>query len=91
MDLGLTTYDRARIEGHRLTREALDARFAQLVAMPASARLALPGLERGREDLIVPGLAIVLAIMRRLGSPDLTVVDAGLLEGICLTGFGGAP
>jgi exopolyphosphatase/guanosine-5'-triphosphate,3'-diphosphate pyrophosphatase len=91
MDLGLTTYDRARIEGHRLTREALDARFAQLVAMPASARLALPGLERGREDLIVPGLAIVLAIMHRLGSPDLTVVDAGLLEGICLTGFGGAP
>lgn len=84
MDLGLTTYDRDRVDGHRLTLEALEARFAGLVAMPARARLSLPGLEPGREDLIVPGLAIVLALMRRLGSRRLTVVDAGLLEGICL-------
>ncbi len=91
MDLELTAYDRDRIDGHQLTRAALEARFAQLVAMPASARLGLPGLERGREDLIVPGLAIVLALMRRLHSAHLTVVDAGLLEGICLTSFSAPP
>ncbi len=84
MDLGLTAYDRARITGHRLSRAALETRYAQLAAMPAAARLALPGLERGREDLIVAGLAIVLAVMRRLGAASLTAVDAGLLEGICL-------
>lgn len=84
MDLGLTAYDRTKVTGHLLSRPALEARYAQLVALPAAARLALPGLERGREDLVVAGLAIVLAIMRRLGSAGLTVVDAGLLEGICL-------
>ncbi len=84
MDLGLATYDRERVEGHLLSRPALEARFAQLVAMPAAARLALPGLERGREDLIVAGLAIALATMRRLGADRLRVADAGLLEGVCL-------
>jgi exopolyphosphatase/guanosine-5'-triphosphate,3'-diphosphate pyrophosphatase len=87
MDLALAAYDRARIDGHRLTRPALEARLAQLAAMPAAARLALPGLGKGREDLVVAGLVILLAVMERLGAGGLTVVDAGLLEGVCLTSF----
>jgi exopolyphosphatase/guanosine-5'-triphosphate,3'-diphosphate pyrophosphatase len=87
MDLALATYDRARIDGHRLRRPALEARLAQLAALPAAARLALPGLGKGREDLVVAGLVILLAVMERLGVGEVTVVDAGLLEGICLTSF----
>ncbi len=87
MDLGLTTYDRAWIDGHRLAREALEARLAEVVAMPAASRLAIAGLEAGREDLIVPGLVILLAVMRRVCANSVTVVDAGLLEGVCLTSF----
>lgn len=91
MDLGLATYDRARIDGHRLSRASLEARLDQLTAMPAARRLALPGLEPGREDLVVPGLVILLAVMDRLRANTVTVVDGGLLEGICLTSFDPPP
>lgn len=84
MDLRLTTYDRARIDGHRLSRAGLEARLAELLALPAASRLALPGLERGREDLVVPGLVVLLAVMDRVRANSVTVVDAGLLEGVCL-------
>ncbi len=88
MDLGLAAYDRARVDGHRLSRASLEARLDQVVAMPAARRLDLPGLEPGREDLIVPGLVILLGVMRRVGANAVTVVDGGLLEGICLASFG---
>jgi exopolyphosphatase/guanosine-5'-triphosphate,3'-diphosphate pyrophosphatase len=42
-------------------------------------------MEKGRGDLIVPGLHIVLEIMSRLGKDCLTASDFGLLEGVALT------
>ncbi len=52
--------------------------------MTALQRTALPGLEKGREVVIIPGTAIVLAIMNLFRCNHLTVSDAGLLEGILL-------
>ena len=82
LDLGLTVYDPARVQGHRLTREAVDAQLTRLGALTVEGRAALPCLEPGRADLIVPGLAIVTAAMDRLGVEALTVSDWSLREGI---------
>ena len=45
-------------------------------------RAALPGLEPGRADVLVPGIAVCLAAMSRLGFASLVVSDRGLREGI---------
>lgn len=82
LDLGLTTYDAARVQGHALTRAAVDAQRARLAALDVGGRAALPCLEPGRADLILPGVAIVLATMARLDCDRLVVSDWGLREGI---------
>jgi exopolyphosphatase/guanosine-5'-triphosphate,3'-diphosphate pyrophosphatase len=45
-------------------------------------RRKIPGLERGREDIIVPGTAILLCLMERLDIDSLIVSEGGLLEGV---------
>jgi len=45
-------------------------------------RAALPCIEPGRADLILPGVALVLATMARLDCDRVVVSDWGLREGI---------
>ena len=82
LDLGLVEYDVERVQGHRLTRAAIEAILARLAALTNAARGGLPCLEPGRADVIVPGIAICLGAMARLGFDVLTVSDHGLREGI---------
>ena len=82
LDLGLTTYDPARVHGHRLTRAAVASQLARLGALTVAARGALPCLEPGRADLIVPGTAIVVATMELWRVDALVVSEYGLREGI---------
>jgi len=82
LDLGLTAYDAGRVHGHRLTRAAIDAQLRRLGALDVAGRAALPCLEPGRADLIVPGVAVVTAAMERFGADSLVVSDWSLREGI---------
>ena len=82
LDLGLPTYDAERVQGHVLTRDAIDGQLARLGALTVVERGALPCLEPGRADLIVVGTAIVLATLDLTGEERMTVSDWGLREGI---------
>jgi exopolyphosphatase/guanosine-5'-triphosphate,3'-diphosphate pyrophosphatase len=82
LDLGLAEYDAARVQGHVLTRAAVARQRHRLAALDAAGRAALPCLEPGRADLIVPGVAIVEATLDRLGCAGLVVSDWGLREGV---------
>jgi exopolyphosphatase/guanosine-5'-triphosphate,3'-diphosphate pyrophosphatase len=82
LDLGLQAYDAGRVHGHRLTRVAVEGLRGRLAALSLAERSALPWLEPGRADLIVPGAAICLAVLDRLGFDALVVSDRGLREGI---------
>jgi exopolyphosphatase/guanosine-5'-triphosphate,3'-diphosphate pyrophosphatase len=82
LDLALAAYDSTRVHGHRLKRVAVDRLLARLGAVTVTERGALPCLEPGRADLIIPGTAIVVATMERLGVDTLVVSDYGLREGI---------
>jgi exopolyphosphatase/guanosine-5'-triphosphate,3'-diphosphate pyrophosphatase len=84
LDLGLVTYEPGRVQGHVLTRGAVEAHLARLGALTVAERAALPCLEAGRADLIVPGTAIVLATLDLLGVPGMVVSDWGLREGILI-------
>jgi len=82
LDLGLESYDPVRVHGHRLTRVVVAGLVARLAALSLAERAVLPCLEPGRADLIVPGGAICLAALSRLGFDALVVSDRGLREGI---------
>jgi exopolyphosphatase/guanosine-5'-triphosphate,3'-diphosphate pyrophosphatase len=82
LDLGLDAYEPARVQGHRLTRAAVSRQLARLCALTVEGRAALPCLEPGRADLIVPGVAIVVAALDRFRVDALVVSDWSLREGI---------
>jgi exopolyphosphatase / guanosine-5'-triphosphate,3'-diphosphate pyrophosphatase len=82
LDLELVEYDPARVQGHALTREAIERQRRRLMALDVAQRAALPCLEPGRADLIVPGVAIVEATLDRLGCERLVVSDWSLREGL---------
>jgi exopolyphosphatase/guanosine-5'-triphosphate,3'-diphosphate pyrophosphatase len=70
------------VHAHRLTHVVAARLGARLAALSLAERAALPCLEAGRADLIIPGSAIGLAALRRLGFDALVVSDRGLQEGI---------
>ncbi|HZJ69910.1 MAG TPA: Ppx/GppA family phosphatase, partial [Planctomycetota bacterium] len=82
LDLDLTAYDPDRVQGHVLHRSAVKRQLARLAALSLAERAALPGLEPGRADILIPGIAICLAAMARLGFDSLVVSDRGLREGV---------
>jgi exopolyphosphatase / guanosine-5'-triphosphate,3'-diphosphate pyrophosphatase len=92
LDLGLEVYDAARVQGHRIDRAAVARQVDRVSSLTVAERAALPCLEPGRADLIVPGLAIVVATMDLVEAEVLVVSDTGLREGMLaeLIGSGGA-
>jgi exopolyphosphatase/guanosine-5'-triphosphate,3'-diphosphate pyrophosphatase len=90
LDLGLSSYDAAQVHGHVLTREAIEQQRHRLASMTLAERAMLPSLERGRADVVIPGIAVCLAAMRRLGFDSLVVSDWGLREGLVCEMAGGS-
>jgi exopolyphosphatase/guanosine-5'-triphosphate,3'-diphosphate pyrophosphatase len=82
LDLGLPAYDASRVQGHTLARGAVERLLKRLGALAVAERARLPCLEPGRADVLIPGIAICLAVMDRLGYGSLVVSDRGLREGI---------
>ncbi len=82
IELRLTRYDPALVNNFTLTREMAERTFNRLMKIPKPERVTVPGLEKGREDLIISGIIIVLKTMDRFGSSAMVVSDSGLLEGI---------
>lgn len=84
IDQDLIAYDKARINNYSLGRGAVERIYGRLIGMTLRQREEFLSLERGREDLIIPGTLITLLVMEFFGFDDIKVSDAGLLEGIIL-------
>ena len=82
IELRLTRYNPALVNNFTLTREMVEGTLSRLMEIPKSERINVPGLEKGREDLIISGIVIVLKTMERFSSDAMVVSDSGLLEGI---------
>ena len=91
LDLGLTAYDPARVQGHQLSALAIERLTTWLAALPLAERARTPGLEPGRADVIVPGGVVLAAALAGLGLPAAVVSDAGLREGVLLDAVGWHP
>ena len=84
LKLELETYCPEKLHGVTLKRAELEALFERLKALPSSERRFLKGMEPGREDIILAGLMIYLAVLDLLGLSSLTVSETGILEGLLL-------
>ncbi len=84
LDLGIDEYDPTLVNGHVLTFSRLDELAGILLGMRSKRRLDLPGMEKGREDLIVAGILMLLQFMDYWVYKELQVSDWGLLEGVAI-------
>ncbi len=91
VEIGLATYDRDRIHHFVLTHEAAEDVFRTLATERRADRIANPGLEEARADVIVAGSCILVAIMRFFGFNSCLVSEADILDGLILSQLGETP
>ncbi|MBK7827860.1 hypothetical protein [Nannocystis sp.] len=76
--LGLPVYDRLRVDGSRFTTAQVEALRDALAGETLAQRCQRPCLERGRADVVVAGVTILLAALEHCGAGTLVVRDRGL-------------
>ncbi|MFH1147608.1 MAG: hypothetical protein V1736_07865 [Pseudomonadota bacterium] len=84
MDLALSEYDSGLINGHVLKLDKLKDLSRRLGALKAEERMSIPGLDKGREDIIFAGLAAWITIMETFSQQEMTVSHYGILEGAAI-------
>lgn len=82
MDLAMEIYEPKRVNGYVMKRGRIEDIFEMLVSKTLKERKEIPGLERGREDVIVPGTATVIKIMEYFDCKETIISDYGLREGV---------
>jgi exopolyphosphatase/guanosine-5'-triphosphate,3'-diphosphate pyrophosphatase len=82
VEIGLATYDRDRIHHFVLTKEAAEDVFRTLATEAREDRLANPGLEEARADVIVGGCCALVALYRTLGFDEVLVSESDILDGL---------
>jgi len=85
LDLDLDRYAEEKIQAYRLTRSRLDSIWQRLAGLSAADRNLLPGLQDGRGEILLAGIRIYQVLLAFLDLKQMTVSDAGLLEGILLS------
>jgi exopolyphosphatase/guanosine-5'-triphosphate,3'-diphosphate pyrophosphatase len=78
MDARIETFDRARIEGARLSLARLREWVERLWSLPLEQRKQITGLPPNRADVILMGAAIFEAIMEQFGFGELRISTRGL-------------
>lgn len=82
VELGLAEYDRDAIHHLELSHEAVEDVFRTLATETRAQRLANPGMEEARADVIVGGCCILVKLMRQFGLATCLVSEADILDGL---------
>lgn len=80
----LPAYEPARIQNYSLTVTSVQNLENELLSRTKAQRRGMPGLEAGREDVIVAGTIILRTVMETLGYSECLVSDLGLREGVLI-------
>ncbi len=82
VEQGLHSYSRDRIHHFELTKEAAEDVFRTLATESRADRAHNPGLEPGRVDVIVGGMAVLVKIMRHFEFDSCLVSESDILDGL---------
>ncbi|MEY4705256.1 MAG: hypothetical protein RL042_1461 [Nitrospirota bacterium] len=80
----LPTYEPARIHNYKLQLGTIQELEQTLLCRKKTDRTGLPGLEKGREEVIAAGAIIIRTVMETLEMPSVLVSDLGLREGVLI-------
>ena len=80
----LPTYEPAGIHNYMLHLDTIQDLEQTLLNQKKTDRVGLPGLEKGREEVIAAGAIIIRTVMETLGMSAVLVSDLGLREGVLL-------
>ena len=78
---GIPWSNRTCMHGTSVTAEQVRAIGEELAEKTLEERLKLPGLQPSRADIVVHGICILLAVMRRLELSSIIVSEWGNLDG----------
>lgn len=84
LGLAMEVYEPDRIDNCRVGLKEIQGQYARLARLTIKDRRKVKGLEPERAEIILAGMAILRRLLQKLGLDELTVMDAGLLEGILL-------
>ncbi len=84
LDRCLTVYDRDRVHLAIQSRDDVERWLEILAAEDAQARLARPGMTKGREDVIVGGVLILAVVMASFGRDRCLVSEDDILDGLAI-------
>ena len=85
---GVHWTDRTYMHGTVLPLHEIELRARQLADLSLEERKLIPGLQPNRADIIVHGICILLAVMRRLQISEITVSEQGNLDGYIRAKYG---
>jgi exopolyphosphatase / guanosine-5'-triphosphate,3'-diphosphate pyrophosphatase len=80
----LSAYEPARIHNYQLQLSTIQEIEQTLLSRKKADRAGLPGLEKGREEVIAAGAIITRTIMETTGMVSVLVNDLGLREGVLI-------
>lgn len=78
----LPAYEPARIHNYTLRLDTIRELEQTLLSRTKAERVGLPGLEKGREEVIAAGAIVIRMVMETLGMSSVLVSDLGLREGV---------
>lgn len=82
MHLGLTKYDRSRVDGLWLEAASAGIVADRILGMGRDERASHPGIGARRADLVISGAAILTTILRIWPVSRMRIADRGLREGM---------
>ncbi|NVN89542.1 MAG: exopolyphosphatase [Desulfuromonadales bacterium] len=86
ISMEMVDYDYRKVNNATVSRQEITSILNRLLPLTLEERLKVPGLEKGREDLIIAGILIILQTMELFGMERMKVSDFGLLEGLLVCG-----
>jgi exopolyphosphatase/guanosine-5'-triphosphate,3'-diphosphate pyrophosphatase len=82
--LGLTEYDRSQVDGHRIPVADVAGLSERLAGSTVEQIRAIGSVHPQRADVITAGALIAARIAARVGTPELIVSEADILDGAAL-------
>ena len=89
LELELDDWQPERIDGLKISRDAVTKWLKHLAGLTAPQRQIIPALKSGRSDLMIPGLIILAEVLNYLDHDSFTVSTRGLRHGVLFGGLGG--
>jgi len=85
LDLKLSHYIPEKLHGHRITKDCLEKLIKKLSNFDLERLRRVKGMEKGREDIVLPGFLIYSGILEYFNKDSTLLNEYGILEGTLLS------